>query len=149
MTHQQAPDASSFRARIDALVADALDLAERSNLDARMNCAVKLVAEGPSHVQSHCPRLRLQVAGERSPCGSTVRPSDRTRGAPAAAPRVGARRAEATFTTGVEFLLAALTRRPFSPQETSKLQLLLKMSEGFAHGLARNLDQSLERAVHL
>jgi hypothetical protein len=46
MTSQNARDPNSLRARIDALVQEALDLAERSNLDARMHRAVKLVAEG-------------------------------------------------------------------------------------------------------
>jgi hypothetical protein len=46
MTRQHEPDPNSLRARIDAIVADALDLAERSNRDAHMNRALKLVAEG-------------------------------------------------------------------------------------------------------
>ena len=46
MTCQHEPDTADLRVRIDALAADALGLVERSNRDAHMNRALKLVAEG-------------------------------------------------------------------------------------------------------
>jgi len=79
MSNQQEPNHDSLLARIDALATEALGVVERSDLDARIAHALRLVAEGrlsyrviarecddraPGRIQRAAPRFGLLIAHE-------------------------------------------------------------------------------------